>query len=87
LELEVKPKISDEVKQWLDPVYLGLLKPLSKISPGFEDQVTPGFYYYFPFFSDTRIYRETLNHESFSLFLEDFDELSFFIENLVILKE
>jgi hypothetical protein len=83
----VKPKISDEVKQLLDPVYLGLLKPLSKISPGFEEQVAPGYYYYFPFFSDTRIYRETLDHQGFSLFLEDFDELTFFIESLMILKE
>ena len=83
----MKPKISDEVKQLLDPVYLGLLKPLSKISPGFEEQVAPGYYYYFPFFSDTRIYRETLDHQGFSLFLEDFDELTFFIESIMILKE
>jgi hypothetical protein len=83
----VKPKISDEVKQWLDPIYLGLLKPLSKISPGFEEKIAKGYYYYFPFFSDTRIYRETLDHQSFMLFLEDYEELSFFIENLLILKE
>lgn len=71
----------------LDPIYLGLLKPLSKISPGFEEQVAPGYYYYFPFFSDTRIYRETLDHQSFNLFLEDYNELNFFIETLMSLKE
>jgi hypothetical protein len=71
----------------LDPIYLGLLKPLSKISPGFEEQVAPGYYYYFPFFSDTRIYRETLDHQGFNLFLEDYNELTFFIETLMSLKE
>jgi hypothetical protein len=71
----------------LDPIYLGLLKSLAKISEGLEESVKSGYYYYFPFFSDTRIYRETLDHKDFGLFLEDFEDLSFFIENLAQLTE
>jgi hypothetical protein len=74
--------MSDQVKQMLDPIYLGLLKPLALINKGLEDHIKPGFYYYFPFFSDTRIYRETLDHKDFGIFMEDFEDLTFFIENL-----
>lgn len=87
VEAEIKPRISDDVKKMLEPIYLGLLKPLAKISPGLDEYLAPGYYYYFPFFCDTRIYRESLDHKSFGLFLEDFDQLTFLIQNLLDLKE
>ena len=82
-------RLGDEIKQMLDPIYLGLLKPLVVVAQPFEqiDQIETGRYFYFPFFSDTRIYKETLDHLKFTLFMEDFQEIQDFIQSLLGLIE
>jgi len=40
----------------IEPVNLGVLKPLGEILEDRGNGIVKGLYYYFPFFQDTRIY-------------------------------
>eukprot|EP00347_Sterkiella_histriomuscorum_P006888 403351054 len=76
-------KMSDELKLWLEPINMGLLKPLGTINkyygPFTQEETTvelqPGHYFYFPYFSDTRIYRQSLDQFTFELYLEDYNQI------------
>jgi hypothetical protein len=66
-----------------DPLNLGHLEPITTIESSVDESLLPGRYYYFPFFGDTRIYLEALDHSSLRLLLEDLDDISFFTQNLL----
>lgn len=57
--------MSDELKIWLEPINMALLKPLGVFTKPFGPftlneitiDIKEGQYFYFPHFNDTRIYR------------------------------
>jgi hypothetical protein len=73
--------LNEEIKLLLEPIRLGLLKPLATITSDIPDQgIHSGRYYFFPFFQDTRLYREGLLDKShFELYLEDYDQVILFL--------
>jgi hypothetical protein len=58
----------------LDPINLGLLKPIATITESPDEKSLPlGHYYFFPFYSDTRLYHASLDKSMHQLFLEEYE--------------
>lgn len=76
-------RLNEEIRIMLEPCRLGLMKPLATIHTDIPtDGIHAGRYYFFPFFQDTRLYRELLDRSSFELYLSDCDELFAFMDTL-----
>jgi len=45
-------------------------------------KIIPGRYFYFPYFSDTRIYRQSFDFKDFELYLEDYEQIQLFLSLL-----
>jgi hypothetical protein len=65
---------------------MALLKPLHTLNPGDippDFNLPAGSYFYFPFFGDTRLYRESLNQaRTFELFIDDYPALRELLDSL-----
>lgn len=60
----------------LDPIHLGLVKPIATISSSPDTNILPiGHYYYFPYYGDTRIYLQSLDYSTHKLFIENYEDL------------
>ena len=81
LDEELRP--SEEIRLLLEPVYLGLLKPMGIVLSPIEELIPEGSYYFFPIFYDTRIYRETLDKKEFSLFLDNYESIKTFTDKIL----
>lgn len=78
LDEELRP--SEEIRLLLEPCYLGLLKPIGTLeSPC--GAIPSGRYFYFPIFSDTRVYREV--GSDFGVYREGYEAVKAFAEEVL----
>lgn len=66
----------------MDSVNIGLLKSLSQLKSDVGENLKSGEYFYFPFFNDTRLYRQSFDKTVFELVSDDFDYINILLSEL-----
>jgi len=78
LDEELRP--TEDIRLMLEPCYLGLLKPIGTLESACGS-IPAGRYFFFPIFSDTRIYREAAGE--FGVYKEGYEDVKAFAEEVL----
>jgi hypothetical protein len=74
--------INPESKTSLESFNIGLLKSLSSLKSDVNEYLLAGEYFYFPFFNDTRLYRQSHDRAVFELISDDYDYIILLLNSL-----